>query len=168
MKRIPFPLHNTAEKFGDQPALISDERTITYAECCRLVNAAAGNLIQRRIAREDRLGIVANNSIEYVLLLMALFQIGAVACPVSPRFPKKTIAAMLDKIDCTKIVTGPYYKSDSDKCTNIELPPLWDHPKISTNGRRTATGITADSETRRNSLTIIAKSWGEFSLSTPA
>ncbi len=136
MKSIPFPLQSTAEKYGDYPALISDERTITYAECCRLVNAAAGNLIQRRIEREDRLGIVANNSIEYILLLMALFQIGAIACPVSPRFPKKTIAAMLDKIDCTKIVTGPYYKSDSDKCTNIELSPLWNHPKISTNGKK--------------------------------
>ncbi len=133
MKKIPFPLQTTAEKYGDQPALISDERTITYAECYRLVNAAAGNLIQRRIEREDRLGIVANNSIEYILLLMALMQIGAIACPISPRFPKKTIAAMLDKIDCTKMVAGPYYKADPDKCTNIELSPLWNHPKISTN-----------------------------------
>ena len=134
MQKIPFPLQSTAEKFGDQPALIGDDRAITYAEFYRLVNAAAGNLIQKRLEREDRLGIVANNSIEYILLLMALFQIGAIACPISPRFPKKTIAAMLDKIACTKIVTGPYYKSDSDKCTNIELSPLWNHPKISTNG----------------------------------
>ena len=136
MKNIPFPLQSTAEKYGDQPALIGDDRAITYKEFYRQVNAAAGNLIQRRIEREDRLGIVANNSIEYVLLLMALFQIGAIACPISPRFPKKTIAAMLDKIDCTKIVTGPYYKSDSGKCTHIEMSPLWNHPKISTNGNK--------------------------------
>ncbi len=129
-------MQSTAEKYGDHPALIGDDRAITYAEFFRLVNVAAGNLAQRGINPNDRLGIIANNSIEYILLLMALFQIGAIACPVSPRFPKKTIAAMLDKIDCTKIVTGPYYKSDSDKCTNIELPPLWNHPKISTNGKK--------------------------------
>ncbi len=136
MKRISFPLQEIAETYGDHPAVIGDDRAVTYAEFYRLVNAMAGNLIQRRIEREDRLGIVANNSIEYVLLLMALFQIGAVACPISPRFPKKTIAAMLDKIDCTKIVTGPYYKSDSDKCTNIEMSSLWNHPQISTNGKK--------------------------------
>jgi len=131
VKKIRFPLQSITEKFGDYPALIGDERTITYAECCRLVNVVAGNLTQMGINPNDRLGIIANNSIEYVLLLMALFQIGAVACPISPRFPKKTIAAMLDKINCKKLVAGLDHIADSYNGTIIELSSLLSQKKMS-------------------------------------
>ncbi|MEE8430220.1 MAG: o-succinylbenzoate--CoA ligase [Candidatus Desulfatibia sp.] len=133
MQRIPFPLPEAAEKHGDHPALIGDDRAITYAEFYRLVNATAGYLSQRGIEREDRLGIIANSSIEYILLLTALFQIGAVACPISPRFPEKTIAAMLDKINCTKIVTDLHHISDSYNGTIMELSSLLSRPKMSAN-----------------------------------
>jgi len=126
-------LQSTAEKYGDHPALIGDDRAITYAEFFRLVNATAGNLAQMGIEREDRLGIVANNSIEYILLLMAVFQISAVACPISPRFPRKTIAAMLDKIDCTKIVADLHHNSDLYNGTVIELSSLLSQQKMSAN-----------------------------------
>lgn len=126
-------MQSIAKKHGDHPALIGDDRAITYAEFYRLVNATAGYLNQMGIERKDRLGIVANNSIEYILLLTALFQIGVVACPISPRFPEKTIAAMLDKINCTKIVTDLHHISDSYNGTIIELSSLLSQQKISAN-----------------------------------
>jgi O-succinylbenzoic acid--CoA ligase len=129
MQTDRFPFREMAEALGDAPALIGADRAITYNEYCRLINIAAANLIRLGIKREDRLGIISSNSIEYILLLMAVFQIGAVACPISPRFPSKTIASMLKKINCTKLITEPHQHSGPYNDNHIELPSLWNRPE---------------------------------------
>nr|MBC8362505.1 o-succinylbenzoate--CoA ligase [Candidatus Desulfatibia profunda] len=124
MKTIRFSLQRIAETYADRPALIGAERMISYAEYHRQVHTVADNLIQIGIERQERLGIILDNSIEYILLLMAAFQIGAIACPISPRFPEKTINTLLEKINCKKLVAGPYHRSKSYKATTFELAAL--------------------------------------------
>jgi len=138
VKKIFFPLQKVVNTLGDTPALIGDDRTITYAEYGRLIDVAAANLIRQGLKRKDRLGIISNNSIEYILVLMAVFQIGAIACPISPRFPSKTIATMLEKINCTKAIINPNHKSDSYKIKNIELSSLWKRQEASTKTMETS------------------------------
>jgi len=47
----------------------------------------------------DRVAICDENSVEYVILLLALWQIKALAAPISPRWPDKTIASYAVKIN---------------------------------------------------------------------
>lgn len=47
----------------------------------------------------DRIAICDENSVEYVILLLALWQIKAVAALISPRWPDKTIASYAAKIN---------------------------------------------------------------------
>jgi len=47
----------------------------------------------------DRIAICDENSVEYVILLLALWQIKAIAAPISPRWPDKTIASYVAKIN---------------------------------------------------------------------
>jgi len=47
----------------------------------------------------DRIAICDENSVEYIILLLALWQIKALAAPVSPRWPDKTIASYVSKIN---------------------------------------------------------------------
>src|SRR5208283_3569989 len=47
----------------------------------------------------DRIAICDENSIEYVILLLALWQIKALAAPISPRWPAKTITSYAAKIN---------------------------------------------------------------------
>ncbi len=51
------------------------------------------------IKASDRIAICDENSVEYVILLLALWQIKAVAVPISPRWPDKTIASYAAKIN---------------------------------------------------------------------
>lgn len=47
----------------------------------------------------DRIAVCDENSVEYIILLLALWQIKAVAAPVSPRWPDKTIASYAARIN---------------------------------------------------------------------
>jgi acyl-CoA synthetase (AMP-forming)/AMP-acid ligase II len=88
---IQCPLSQAAELYGDLPALVTDNQVITYGEYHQLTAAVAGKLQKSGVTAGDRITIVSENRIEYPILLMALFRIGTVACPVSPRLPQKTV-----------------------------------------------------------------------------
>jgi O-succinylbenzoic acid--CoA ligase len=51
----------------------------------------------------DRIAICDENSVEYVILLLALWQIKAVAVPISPRWPDKTINSYAAKINVRRL-----------------------------------------------------------------
>ena len=51
------------------------------------------------IKPSDRVAVCDENSVEYVILLLALWQIKAVAVPISPRWPDKTIASYVANIN---------------------------------------------------------------------
>lgn len=51
----------------------------------------------------DRVAICDENSVEYVILLLALWQIKALGAPISPRWPDKTVASYASKINARHI-----------------------------------------------------------------
>ncbi len=51
------------------------------------------------IKASDRIAICDENSVEYVILLLALWQIKAIAVPLSPRWPDKTIASYVSQMN---------------------------------------------------------------------
>lgn len=69
------------------------------------------------IGRGERVAILTPNCVEYPILLMALFRIGAVAVPTGTRFPASPINALLNNINCRHgIASGEFHKSlSSDK-----------------------------------------------------
>jgi len=51
------------------------------------------------IKPKDRIAVCDENSVEYIILLLALWQIKAIAAPISPRWPDKTIASYVSKVN---------------------------------------------------------------------
>jgi len=56
--------------------------------------------MKRGVRESDRVALLGNNSVEYILTLMALLRITAVACPISPRLPDGTISKLIELIVC--------------------------------------------------------------------
>lgn len=81
-------------------ALITENRLISYVEYDRLIAATVHKLKQAGIKKGDRIAIVSPNCLSYVVLLRALFQIGAIAVPASYRFPAQQINPLLENINC--------------------------------------------------------------------
>lgn len=90
-------------KDKNSPALISKNYTFTFNEYDQLISNAAENLQKYNLKKGDKLAILGKNCIEYPILILALFQIGAIAVPMSFRFPEEQINNLLDKIQCNNI-----------------------------------------------------------------
>ena len=104
MTEVRCPLEEAAERSGSRPAVVRGDREISYAELQRRVATAAASLRQAGCAPGERVAILAPNSPDYLVWLLALLRLGAVCCPMNTRLPNRTVADLLRRIECRKLV----------------------------------------------------------------
>lgn len=100
---IPF-LEKTALQFPEHPAVLTGEQTITYRQFCEQVRAARSRLEQAGIHRGEWVGVLSENRPEYLVLVAALWYMGAVAVPVSSRWPVGMIRERLREIGVRRLI----------------------------------------------------------------
>jgi acyl-coenzyme A synthetase/AMP-(fatty) acid ligase len=71
---------------GDRTALHFGERTFTYRDLSRMVNACGNALLRRGLSRGDRLVIRSTNCPEYLTTFLAALKIGCVPIPTNSLF----------------------------------------------------------------------------------
>ncbi len=98
-------LSKQAQLFPDHPALITPERTWTYRELNSAVHSYALFLSEQGIAARTHVAFIAHNTPATILLLFALFRIGAVACPLSHRIPDALLSEHLCQLSATHFLT---------------------------------------------------------------
>lgn len=104
MNNVQCPLNSAAERYEKLLALIAGDKVISYGEYEQIVGYVAGRLKKSGVEKGERVAIVSDNRWEYPILLFTLLRLGAVACPVNPIFPQKSIRSLLEKIDCVTVV----------------------------------------------------------------
>ncbi|MCP4727651.1 MAG: o-succinylbenzoate--CoA ligase [bacterium] len=109
-----FPLEEAAKKFGESPALVSSNVRISYEDYYARVESLSTGLRSKGISERDRIAVFSENSIEYVLTLFALFQIGAVAVPLNVHLPEKSLTETLKKLKIDKVIV-------SEEFMNVDL-----------------------------------------------
>lgn len=146
MTEVRCPLEEAAERSGSRPAVIRGDREISYAGLRRRVATAAAALRQAGCAPGERVAILAPNSPDYLVWLLALLRLGAVCCPMNTRLPNRTVADLLRRIDCRKLVVqAPDEEGLGDHVTLIRgrnLAAAADRPPP---GRAPLPGRTEDS-----------------------
>jgi o-succinylbenzoate---CoA ligase len=90
---------------GSREALIGPDRSYTYAELDRLSGAASAAIESLGIKRGGRVALYLPNSAEYIVLLLALFRSGCIACPISTRLPLPAIPDLLRSIAAPFLIT---------------------------------------------------------------
>ena len=83
---IPALAAATAERFGDQPAVVDGDTRLSYAELVERARTFAAGLVAAGIEPGDRVGIWAPNSAQGIVAVLGLWQAGAVLVPVNTRF----------------------------------------------------------------------------------
>ena len=104
LTEIKCPVAQAAEKYGDQPALVERNRTITYSDYHALVGQLAASLSASGVGRGDRLALVLDKSIEYAATIMAALRLGVTACPVSTRLPAGARDEQIEQINASHVV----------------------------------------------------------------
>lgn len=84
-------------------SIIWGTRQIRNQQLSLYVACAVKQLKGMGIKAGDRIAICDENSVEYVVLLLALWQIKATAAPISPRWPDKTVASYVSKINARNL-----------------------------------------------------------------
>ena len=82
------PIFDNARKTPQQLALITEERSWSYFELDQAINTICHFLNGSGIKKGERIAFVAKTQPSTILLLFALFRLGAIACPLSFRIPK--------------------------------------------------------------------------------
>ena len=104
MTEIRCPLEEAAERYGQRPAVVSGSRVVSYAEFHDRVAQMTAALRRAGCNPGERVAILAPNSPDYLVWLLALLRLGAVCCPMNTRLPNRTVADLLRRIDCRKLV----------------------------------------------------------------
>jgi len=100
-------LASRAQLRAQHPLLASGTQSCSYAAFAARVDAAARALHARGIAAGDRIGVMATNSPNMVVLLFALARLGAIFVPVNPEFGAREAGYILQHASVRAVGTAP-------------------------------------------------------------
>lgn len=105
LTEIKSLIKTAIEKFGDNPAVIDDQEQVLYSELLEKISDISANFRVLNILQGSRIAIVAEPSIQYVIMLLALISYSAVACPLSTRNPQSIIKNQIKRLDPNLVIT---------------------------------------------------------------
>jgi O-succinylbenzoic acid--CoA ligase len=91
-------------RFGDQEAIVSREHSMTYSEFSAATVATAAGLADHSLTAHDHVAVIAEPCWRYPVLLQAIWSLGAVAVPISHRFPPSMIERLGAETGCGLVV----------------------------------------------------------------
>jgi len=110
-------LEQSATRWPDREALISESRRLTYAAWNRRVNRVANGLADRGVEAGGRVGLLTRNRIEQATAYFAVQKVGAIPVPMNFRLSRDDLVHLATKAkasvllydedeDVTDLVTG--------------------------------------------------------------
>lgn len=94
------------QQYGDRTAVVSTHQNerLTYTLLDARSNALARGLESVGVHKEDRVGVMLGNSIEYAILTYALFKLGAILVPLNPSFNATQVVAGLSHLGASHLI----------------------------------------------------------------
>jgi len=79
---------------------------LSYGQFADAIATAAQRLHDQGVAHGETVALAMAADAGYLVLLNALFRLGAVACPLNPRWPEKALGEALAGVNCARIMLG--------------------------------------------------------------
>ncbi|MGF0310289.1 AMP-binding protein [Rhodococcus sp. IEGM1428] len=109
MNTIETPLfervRGLAEAFPDKPAATCSSASITRSELVTQAEYLARNLKSRGVIRGDLVAIVLPNDLNHIVATCAIWALGAVPQPLSPKLPERELTEIL-RLSRPRVVIG--------------------------------------------------------------
>lgn len=104
---VPCPVARWAVERPEDVALCGVDWRLTWREWNDSIGAAKQALRDQGAGPGDRVGLCLPTGRAVLDCLIALFRIGAVACPVDPRHPVPYREALLGRLGCAMVIAKP-------------------------------------------------------------
>ena len=99
-------LENSAQRFPDKIALVHEEVRATYQQLNSQANQLARFFIEQGVTSGDRVVLLLENSLEYVVSYYAVLKAGAVAVPMNTELKPDGLLPLLHELDAKCLVTA--------------------------------------------------------------
>jgi fatty-acyl-CoA synthase len=127
----PMALHERldacAAEFADRPLVITDERTVSYAEAAAWAARLADGLVALGVRPGDRVGLVMANYPEFVPLKFAISRVGAIAIPFNYLYRTDELRYVLGQSDCNVLITMTGFATLDYLAMLDEIVPGWEN-----------------------------------------
>lgn len=101
---IPSVLRAAAQRFGDHPAYVEGDRTVSYAELLQLVRATSEVYVGAAACCGSRIVLWGPNSIDWAVAALAVSYAGAVLVPVNSRYVGAEVADVVERTGAGLVV----------------------------------------------------------------
>jgi acyl-CoA synthetase (AMP-forming)/AMP-acid ligase II len=113
LQTTPAVLDRIARELPDHDALVTAEKTLTFAELRAEVRQAAAAMIDLGVAVGDRVGIWSPNTWHWVVACLATHYAGAVVVPLNTRYTASEAADILARTDAPLLIAmGEFLGTD--------------------------------------------------------
>ncbi|MHB8065180.1 MAG: amino acid adenylation domain-containing protein, partial [Ruminiclostridium sp.] len=85
-------------------AIIQGGEKVTYKELKNMVNGFIEVLKANGVKRQEKVGVYAPKSIELIIGILALWELGAVYVPLDTQFPKKRLEYIVNDLNIKKVL----------------------------------------------------------------
>lgn len=102
---VTCPVRAVAAEVPEALLFDSASGSTTYGDADGIIDETIAGLRRRGLSRGDRIAILAPNGASYVLLLLALWRMGAVACPLNARRPWAGLSDYLRMLRVAAVVS---------------------------------------------------------------
>jgi len=93
-----------AKRSPGKPAIVTEDEIISYEECVERTRKLSGALAEIGISEGERIGLMLNNSVEFVLVLLAAADLGTAVVPLNNTIGVKDLVTAIDTSDINYII----------------------------------------------------------------
>ena len=108
----------------DKPALVAGDLALTYGDFVQASGRLAAELERRGVRPLDRVAFLCADSIDYVLLSLAILSLDAAIVPISPGLMLDECAALLEHLDVRHFLADAAVAPDPAAGTSFQAPDL--------------------------------------------
>ncbi|MDO9526304.1 MAG: class I adenylate-forming enzyme family protein [Gemmobacter sp.] len=119
-------LDHAAERHGDSPFVIAEDRVWTYSEIREESRRLAARLLAHGVRPRDHVAIILGNQVEFTIAKFAVARLGAVAVSVNFMLRQAEIGYILQQADCVALIVMNMFR-DHDYLADLDaLMPRWE------------------------------------------
>jgi len=101
---IPAVLRAAAARFGDHPAYVEGDRTVSYTELLQRVELVTERFVNNGACCGDRIVLWGPNSIDWAVAALSVTYAGAVLVPVNSRYVGQEVADVVERTSAAMVV----------------------------------------------------------------